>query len=126
MTVMPSTLRPAPTADGEARFAPYASFRFPIGDFDYVEEEWIASGVEDADTYETTVLVRLPRDRSRFSGTVLVEPLHVHGIAPMSHYSSTYVMRSGHGWVDRCTTASLPRDSRWARSVPAMYRSCRS
>ena len=99
MTVTPSTLRPLPIVEGTRYFTPYASFRFPIEDFDYVEEEWIASGVENGNTYETTVLVRRPRDRSRFSGTVLVEPLHAHGIAPMSLYCSTYVMRSGHGWA---------------------------
>jgi len=99
MTVTPSTLRPLPIVEGTTYFTPYASFRFPIEDFDYVEEEWIASGVENGHTYETTVLVRRPRDRSRFSGTVLVEPLHAHGIAPMSLYCSTYVMRSGHGWA---------------------------
>ena len=99
MTVTPSTLRPLPIVEGTRYFTPYASFRFPIEDFDYVEEEWLASGVENGNTYETTVLVRRPRDRSKFSGTVLVEPLHAHGIAPMSLYCSTYVMRSGHGWA---------------------------
>src|SRR5262249_40423330 len=32
-------------------------------------------------------------------GTVIVEPLHFSGIAPISLYSSTYMMRSGHAWV---------------------------
>ncbi len=99
MTVVPSQLTPSVADDGAPRFAPYASVRFPIDVYDYVESEWIASGSEDGNSYETTVLVRLPRDRSRFSGVVLVEPLHAHGIAPMSLYSSTYIMRSGHGWA---------------------------
>jgi len=99
MTVEPSKLRPSPSEDQSKRFEPYASFRFPIEDFDYAGEEWIAEGTETGGTYATTVLVRLPRDRSRFSGTVIVEPLHFSGIAPISLYSSSYMMRSGHAWV---------------------------
>jgi hypothetical protein len=99
MTAQPSKLRPSPSEDSSKRFEPYASFRFPIEDFGYVGEEWIAEGTEAGGSYATTVLVRLPRDRSRFSGTVIVEPLHFSGIAPISLYSSTYMMRSGHAWV---------------------------
>lgn len=99
MPVEPSTLRPGPSEDGSSPFSPYASFRFPIEDFGYEEEEWIASGAEPGGSYLTTVLVRLPRERARFSGTVVVEPLHYSGITPISLYSSTYVMRSGHGWA---------------------------
>src|SRR5262245_1869352 len=99
VTVVPSKLRPASTTDGANRFEPYASFRFPIEDFDYTGEEWIAEGTESGGSYTTTVLVRLPRDRSRFSGTVIVEPLHFSRIAPISLYSSPYVMRPGHAWV---------------------------
>ena len=98
MTVEPSKLRPS-SDDQSKRFEPYASFRFPIEDFGYAGEEWICEGTEAGGSYATTVLVRLPRDRSRFSGTVIVEPLHFSGIAPISLYSSTYMMRSGHAWV---------------------------
>jgi len=98
MTVEPSKLRPSPD-DSSQRFEPYASFRFPIEQFGYDGEEWIADGNEAGGSYATTVLVRLPRDRSRFSGTVIVEPLHFSGIAPISLYSSTYVMRTGHAWA---------------------------
>ena len=97
MTVSPSTLRPAP--DGGYHFQTYDSGRYPFQQFDYVEQEWIASGVENGHRYETTVLLRMPGDPARFSGVVLVEPLHFHGITPMSLYVSTWLMRSGHGWA---------------------------
>ena len=81
MAVTPAELRRAarrrPTV-----FVPYATEMPPLADHDYVQEEWIATGVEDGHPYATTVCVRRPRDRARFSGTVIAEPLHVHGIAP--------------------------------------------
>ncbi len=46
------------------------------------------------------MLVRRPRDWARFSGTVIAEPLHVHGIAPIWIYSAPYILRSGHAWVE--------------------------
>jgi hypothetical protein len=49
--------------------------------------------------YTTQVYVRLPRDAGQFSGTVIVEPLHAHGIAPIFMYTSPYILRSGHGWA---------------------------
>jgi hypothetical protein len=99
MTVESSTLRPAPTSDDSPRFEPSASFRFPIERFAYAGEEWIVEGTEPGGRYVTTMLVRLPRDRARFSGSVVVEPLHFSGIAPISLYSSTFIMRSGHAWA---------------------------
>ncbi|MBV8951482.1 MAG: hypothetical protein JOZ99_11445 [Actinobacteria bacterium] len=69
-------------------------------DFDYVEGEWFASGVDaDGRAYTTQVHVRRPRDAGRFSGTVIVEPLHFSSIAPIFMYCSPYAMRSGHGWA---------------------------
>jgi hypothetical protein len=68
-------------------------------DFGYIEEEWFASGEEDGRPYTTTVLVRLPRDAGRFSGVVIVEPLHFFPISPIFSYTSEYIMRRGHGWA---------------------------
>jgi hypothetical protein len=81
-------------------FVPAGEYRSRAADFDYVEEEWFASGADDkARSYKTQIVVRRPRNTARFSGTILVEPLHVHGVAPIYMYSSPYILRSGHGWV---------------------------
>jgi Alpha/beta hydrolase domain len=99
MIVTPSTLRMLPE-DGSPVFSPYATETPSLDDYDYVPEEWIATGHEDGRPYATTVLVRRPRDVARFSGTVIAEPLHVHGIAPIWIYTAPYLLRSGHAWVE--------------------------
>ncbi|MFK0283195.1 alpha/beta hydrolase domain-containing protein [Streptomyces sp. NPDC090499] len=97
--VTPAVLRRPPT-DGSPTFAPYGTHVPPLDAYDYIEEEWIAVGEEDGRPYATTLCVRRPRDAARFSGTVIAEPLHVHGIAPIWIYTAPYIMRSGHAWVE--------------------------
>lgn len=87
-------------SDGSPTFIPAGEYRTRAADLDYVEEEWFATGEDDAGRpYTTQVFIRRPRDRQRFSGVVIVEPLHVHRIAPIYMYSSPYILRSGHGWA---------------------------
>ena len=99
MIVTPATLRSLPE-DGSPVFSPYATETPSLDDYDYVQEEWIATGDEDGRPYATTILVRRPRDVARFSGIVIAEPLHVHGIAPIWIYTAPYMLRSGHAWVE--------------------------
>ena len=99
MTVTPADLRLL-ADDGTGVFVPYASEIPALVDHDYVQEEWIATGVEDGNPYATTLCVRRPRDRARFSGTVIAEPLHVHGIAPLWIYTAPYLLQSGHAWIE--------------------------
>src|SRR5437879_184336 len=99
MAVKPAELRRLPD-DGTHVFVPYATDVPPLVDLDYVQEEWVATGTEDGHPYATTVCVRRPSDPARFSGTVIVEPLHVHGIAPIWIYTAPYILRSGHAWVE--------------------------
>jgi Alpha/beta hydrolase domain len=99
MTLKPAALRPLPD-DGSHVFSPYASDTPSLDHSDYVQEEWIAAGVEDGHPYATSLCVRRPRDIAHFSGTVIAEPLHVHGIAPIWMYTAPYILRSGHAWVE--------------------------
>ena len=99
MAVSPARLRRLPD-DGTAVFSPYATDIPALTDFDYVQEEWVATGIEDGHPYATSVCVRRPRDAAQFSGTVIVEPLHVHGIAPIWMYTAPYLLRAGHAWVE--------------------------
>jgi hypothetical protein len=81
-------------------FVPAGEDRTRVLEMSYVEEEWLASGVDDQGLpYTTQALIRRPRDPARFSGTVIVEPLQGAGIAPIYRYCSPYILRSGHGWA---------------------------
>lgn len=119
MPVTPADLRPSPD-DGTGVFVPYASDVPALGDHDYVQEEWIATGVEDGHPYATTLCVRRPRDITRFSGTVIAEPLHVHGIAPLWIYTAPYLLQSGHAWIE-ITAQKTTLDMHVKPSNPARY-----
>lgn len=81
-----------------ASFVPLGEFR-PLA-AGYVEEEWFASGTDDnGQAYKTHIVVRRPSDPARFSGVVLVEPLHASAAAPVHSYSSPYITRAGHGYA---------------------------
>lgn len=98
MTATAATLS-RPPSDGSAPFVPPGTYRGSLEDADYVEEEWFATGEEEGRPYATAVLVRRPRDPGRFSGVVIAEPLHVMSATPIWLYTSTYLLRSGHGWA---------------------------
>lgn len=69
-------------------------------DHGYVEEEWFASGTDDTgQPYRTQVYLYRPRNAGRFSGTVVVEPLHAQSAPPVFMYTSKEIFRSGHGWA---------------------------
>ena len=107
MTVDPAALAHAPAGGGSQRFVPTGHAPATVEDFDYVEEEWFASGKAEGHPYTTSLTVRRPRDPSRFSGVVVVEPVHAASAAPIWIYTSTYQMRSGHGWVAVCSQKSV-------------------
>jgi hypothetical protein len=119
MTVTPANLRRA-AEDGTPVFAPYATETPSLDDVDYVQEEWIAIGLENGHRYTTTLCVRRPRDKACFSGTVIVEPLHVHGIAPIWMYTAPYIVREGHGWVE-VTSQKTTLDMHVKASNPQRY-----
>ncbi len=106
MTVEPAALDRPQAPAGSEPFVPTGGFRGDPGEFDYVEEEWFATGEADGHPYTTSVFVRRPRNPSRFSGTVVVEPLHAASAAPVFIYTSTYLMRAGHGWACVCSQKS--------------------
>ena len=107
MTVDPAALASAPVGVASERFIPTGQFRGTLDEFDYVEEEWFASGKAEGHPYTTSLTVRRPRDPSQFSGVVIVEPVHAASAAPVWIYTSTYQMRSGHGWAAVCSQKSV-------------------
>jgi hypothetical protein len=101
MTVQPATLTRSPAGDASEWYSPPGEYRRHehrgrIEDSDYVEEEWFATGEADGEPYATQLIVRRPRDKARFSGTVIAEPLHSMGASPVWMYTSAEVMRQGH------------------------------
>jgi hypothetical protein len=106
VTVAPAALTNPPSGAGSEPFVPTGAYRGRLDEFDYVEEEWLASGEADGHPYTTSVFVRRPRDKARFSGTVIVEPVHAASAAPVWIYTSLYQMRSGHGWAAICSQKS--------------------
>lgn len=120
--VVPAALRRVASEGSSTPFAPHAGDTPPLAEYGYVQEEWFATGEEDGHPYSTTVLVRRPRDRARYSGVVIAEPLHVSGIAPIWIYSAPYLMRSGHAWVE-VTAQKTTLDTFVKPSAPGRYES---
>jgi Alpha/beta hydrolase domain len=107
MTVDPATLTCPLAVDASARFVLSGHFRGSLEEFDYLEQEWFATGKADGHPYITTMTVRRPRDPAHFSGTVIVEPVRAASAAPIWIYMSLYLMRSGHSWAALCSQKSV-------------------
>jgi hypothetical protein len=73
--------------------------------YKYEAKEYFVSGTADGQPYQTRIVVRKPVDMSRFSGLVLVEPMHGSGSAHMFEFTSHYTMTSGHAAVEIVTTS---------------------
>jgi hypothetical protein len=97
------------TADGDMYpgLRPEAPGTTPA-DFGYATDEYFVSGTANGQPYKTRMVVRMPIDRARFSGLVLMESMHGSGAAHMFEYTSMYTMNSGHAAVEVVTTANTP------------------
>jgi hypothetical protein len=71
--------------------------------FNYVADEYVLSGTADGETYKTRLVIRRPEDMSRFSGLVLLEPMHPAGFAHGFEHHSVYMMDAGHIAVEVIT-----------------------
>ena len=71
-----------------------------LGNFKYEAKEYFVSGTANGQPYKTRIVVRSPSSNSKFSGMVLVEPMHPSGSAHMFEMTSIYTMTSGHAAVD--------------------------
>ena len=66
--------------------------------YGYVEHEYFIEGSVDGKTYTTSLLVRKPRDPSKFSGLVAVETIHAAGAIPFWGVRDAW-LTGGHGWA---------------------------
>jgi hypothetical protein len=80
--------------------------------YKYQAKEYFISGTANGQPYKTRMVVRMPVDRARFSGLVLMESMHGSGAAHMFEYTSMYTMNSGHAAVEVVTTANTPNELR--------------
>src|SRR5690242_15159802 len=71
-----------------------------LNTFKYEAKEYFISGTANGQPYKTRVVVRKPANNSKFSGLVMVEPMHPSGSAHMFEYTSIYTMTSGHAAVE--------------------------
>ncbi|MEO8260230.1 MAG: alpha/beta hydrolase domain-containing protein [Acidobacteriota bacterium] len=71
-----------------------------LADFKYDAKEYFISGTANGQPYRTRIVVRKPSSNAKFSGMVLVEPMHPSGSAHMFEMTSIYTMTSGHAAVD--------------------------
>ena len=71
-----------------------------LANFKYEAKEYFISGTANGQPYKTRIVVRKPSSNSKFSGMVLVEPMHPSGSAHMFEMTSIYTMTSGHAAVD--------------------------
>jgi hypothetical protein len=67
-----------------------------IEHFDYVITEYRISGTAAGQPYATRLVIRKPRDDSKFSGLVVAEAMHPAGAAHAFEYNSLYIMDEGH------------------------------
>ena len=71
-----------------------------LANFKYEAKEYFVSGTANGQPYKTRLVIRKPSNNSKFSGLVLVEPMHPSGSAHMFEYTSIYTMTSGHVAVE--------------------------
>lgn len=110
-TMMPDSPTPVvlPTIEQNTRPGPAynsAEGQWPGHDmdhFDYVADEYIISGTADGESYKTRLVIRRPENMSRFSGLVLLEPMHPAGFAHGFEHHSVYMMDAGHIAVEVIT-----------------------
>lgn len=85
--------------------APSQARGLDVAHFDYATREYFASGTADGKPYTTRVVVRIPKNASKFSGLVLAESMHSSGAAHMFEFTSGYLMSAGHAAVEILTTS---------------------
>ncbi len=102
--MMPTSPVTAAIPSIEANTGPGPAYNSALGQwpghdmahYDYVADEYAISGTADGEPYKTRLVVRHPRDISKFSGLVLFEPMHPAGFAHGFEHNSVYIMDAGH------------------------------
>jgi hypothetical protein len=92
----PSVVGPVPiTADSQ----PYRARSVEAVPRGYVEQEFFVSCTARGESYRTLIHVRRPLHRSRFSGSVLSEPVHPSNLWPVASTTASYWSGAGQASV---------------------------
>jgi len=67
--------------------------------YGYIQEEYFISGTVDGRPYSTSLLVRKPKDPTKFTGIVGVETIHAAGAIPFWGTGREVWAPNGHAWV---------------------------
>ena len=66
------------------------------GKFNYEAREYFISGTTSSGaTYKTRIVIRKPKDDSKFNGLILAESMHPSGNPWVFHFTQTYAMTTG-------------------------------
>jgi hypothetical protein len=73
--------------------------------FNYEAKEYFISGMSSSGVpYKTRIVVRKPKDTSRFNGLILAESMHPSGNPWVFHFTQTYAMTAGVVGIEILTT----------------------
>jgi hypothetical protein len=76
-----------------------------LADYGYETNEYFVSGTADGRAYTTRLVIRQPRDATKFSGLVLAESMHSSGAAHAFEFTAMYTMDAGHAAAEILTTS---------------------
>ncbi|HEV8395815.1 MAG TPA: alpha/beta hydrolase domain-containing protein [Vicinamibacterales bacterium] len=71
-----------------------------VEDFPYLAEEYFVTGTANDAPYTTRIILRRPKDPSRFSGTVAAEALHAGGRSLIFEWSRVSILTRRHLFVE--------------------------
>src|SRR5206468_12478981 len=63
--------------------------------FNYEAREYFISGTSNGQPYKTRIVVRKPKDSSKFNGLILAESMHPSGNPWAFHFTQVYAMTTG-------------------------------
>jgi hypothetical protein len=72
--------------------------------YKYEAKEYFLTGTANGKPYKTRIVVRKPKQSSKFSGLVVAEAMHPSGASHMFEFTSDYTMSSGHMAVEIFTS----------------------
>lgn len=74
--------------------------------YNYEAREYVVSGTSNGRPYKTRIVIRKPKDNSKFNGMILAESMHPSGNPWVFHFVQVYAMTSGVIGLEMLTGAS--------------------
>src|SRR5438094_6640956 len=74
--------------------------------FNYEAKEYFVSGTANGQPYKTRIVIRKPKDNSKFNGLILAESMHPSGNPWVFHFVQVYTMTNGVIGLEILTGAS--------------------